>query len=119
MRVRQRQVAELALEVRELERRHVDVAAVERHVAHLHRQDRVVRVDDRADAHERDRRLGVRLQARLPLRELDVVLGRAEDAAATRLICDASMSVAPLTAPRPVTANCDAYVPEKPAFEFQ
>ena len=31
----------------------------------------------------------------------------------------ASMSVAPLTAPRPVTANWLAYVPEKPACEFQ
>ena len=39
--------------------------------------------------------------------------------AATRLISCASLSVAPLTAPRPVTANCDAYVPEKPACEFQ
>src|SRR5438093_13546961 len=29
------------------------------------------------------------------------------------------MSAAPLTAPRPVTANCEAYVPEKPACEFQ
>ena len=37
----------------------------------------------------------------------------------SRLICSASMSVAPFTALRPVTANWLAYVPEKPACEFQ
>ena len=31
----------------------------------------------------------------------------------------ARSSVAPFTAPRPVTANWLAYVPEKPACEFQ
>ena len=40
-------------------------------------------------------------------------------AAASCFISTASFSVAPLTAPRPVTANCDAYVPENPAVEFQ
>jgi hypothetical protein len=38
---------------------------------------------------------------------------------ASFFISPASMSVAPLTAPSPVTANCEAYVPEKPACEFQ
>ena len=37
----------------------------------------------------------------------------------SRLISSASMSVAPLTAESPVTANWLAYVPEKPACEFQ
>ncbi len=35
------------------------------------------------------------------------------------MISAASMSVAPFTAERPVTANWEAYVPEKPACEFQ
>ena len=35
------------------------------------------------------------------------------------LISPASFSDAPFTAPRPVTANWLAYVPEKPACEFQ
>src|SRR5919204_144165 len=39
--------------------------------------------------------------------------------AASFRICAASSSVAPLTAPSPVTANWLAYVPEKPACEFQ
>ncbi len=38
---------------------------------------------------------------------------------ASSFISAASMSAAPLAAPRPVTANWLAYVPEKPAFEFQ
>ena len=40
-------------------------------------------------------------------------------AAASCFISPASLSAAPFTAPRPVTANCDAYVPENPAVEFQ
>ena len=40
-------------------------------------------------------------------------------AAAMRRISIESLSVAPLTAMRPVTANWLAYVPEKPACEFQ
>ena len=40
-------------------------------------------------------------------------------APASFLISAASMSVAPLTALSPVTANWLAYVPEKPACEFQ
>src|SRR6266545_3050412 len=39
--------------------------------------------------------------------------------AARRLTWSASISVAPMTAPRPVTANWLAYVPEKPAWVFQ
>ena len=56
-----------------------------------------------------------------PLGELDVLRRYAAEARRRRrcLISCASLSVAPLTAPRPVTANCDAYVPEKPACEFQ
>ncbi len=57
--VGQREVAVLALEVRELERRHVDVALVERDLARLLGEDGVVRVHDRADREERQRRLRV------------------------------------------------------------
>ena len=39
--------------------------------------------------------------------------------AASCFISPASFSAAPLTAPSPVTANWLAYVPEKPACEFQ
>ena len=39
--------------------------------------------------------------------------------AASFFISAASSSEAPFTAPSPVTANWDAYVPEKPACEFQ
>src|SRR5262249_59155914 len=56
-RVRQRQVAELPLLVGQLERRHVDVAAVGRDVAQLGRDGGDVRVDDRAAGHERQRGL--------------------------------------------------------------
>ena len=38
---------------------------------------------------------------------------------ASLLISSRSISVAPLTAESPVTANWLAYVPEKPACEFQ
>ena len=40
-------------------------------------------------------------------------------APASFLISAASISVAPFTAERPVTANWLAYVPENPACEFQ
>ena len=38
---------------------------------------------------------------------------------ASSFISPASRSAAPFTAPSPVTANWLAYVPEKPACEFQ
>jgi hypothetical protein len=78
-RVGQRQVAVLPLLVRHLERRHVDVAAVEGHVTRFFREDRVVRVDDRADPHERDRRLRVLAQLGEAALELNLVLGHAAE----------------------------------------
>src|SRR5207244_3302946 len=70
---------ELPLDVGHLERRPVDVPAVERDVEIL-RKPRVVRVDDRAARHERQRRLGVVLDADAPLGELERLDGNsAED----------------------------------------
>ena len=77
-RVGERQVAELALEVGLLERRPVDVADVQRDVE-LGRKAGVVRVEDRAEGHERQRGFGIALDPRLALRELDVVRRAAED----------------------------------------
>ena len=82
-RVGEREVPVLALLVRQLVRRDVDVAAVERDVARLERQHGVVRVDDRAAGHERQRRLGVVLALHEAALEHDVVGRlRAEDARA-------------------------------------
>jgi hypothetical protein len=78
-RVRQRQVAVLALLVGQLERRHVHVPAVEGDVACLGREHRVVGVHDRTARHERKGRLGVVLEAGRLLLEDDVVRRRAED----------------------------------------
>ena len=77
-RVGERQVAELPLDVRHLERRPVDVAAVERDVEILG-QARVVRVDDRAARHERQRRLRVVLDPHRAVRELERLAGHAAE----------------------------------------
>ena len=69
-RVREREVAELPLDVRHLERRPVDVAAVERDVEIL-RQPGVVRVDDRAAGHEREERVGALLDPDAAVGELE------------------------------------------------
>ena len=83
-------------------------------------RDGVVRVDDRADRHERQRRLGVVAQLREAALEHDVVrLAAPSTAAASRRMSARARPAAPFTAPRPVTANWLAYVPEKPACEFQ
>ena len=73
-RVRQREVAELALEVGHVEVRSIDVAAVERR--RVLGEARVVRVDDRAERHERERGIGVCADPSEPAGQLDVV-GRA------------------------------------------
>ena len=111
---------DLLLLVGHLEGRPVDVAAVQRRVE-VGRQERVVRVDDRAERHERQRRLGrVVLDPREAVGELD--LSRLAALEHRRRELDhlgGSISAAPLTAPSPVTANWLAYVPEKPACEFK
>ena len=76
-RIRERQVAVLPFEVGLLERRPVDVPAVERDVQVL-RKAGVVRVQDRAERHERQGRLRVPLHPGHALGELDVVRGAAE-----------------------------------------
>ena len=81
--VGQRQLAGLGLVVGYLERRPVDVTAVERDgVGELARQLGDVREDGCRDADERDRRLGVCGEAHEPVGELDVGLLAAEHARA-------------------------------------
>jgi len=118
-RVGQGEVAELPLDVGHLERGPVDVAAVERDVEVI-RQAGVVRVDDRAASHEREERVTALLDPDAAVGELEALRRHAaEDGSRELLDLGASISVAPLTAPSPVTANWLAYVPEKPACEFQ
>ena len=84
-RVRQRQVAVLALDVGQLERRHVDETRVQRQLAALVGEDGVVRVHDRPERHERERSLGVVAQLREAALEHDVFGAvRAEDAGRQR-----------------------------------
>ena len=84
-RVREREVAELLLDVRHLERRPVDVAAVERDVEIL-RQPGVVRVDDRAARHEREERVGALLDPDAAVRELERLRRHAAEDGARELL---------------------------------
>ena len=77
-RVGKGEVAELALEIGLLELGPVDVPNVQRDVQ-VRRQSGVVRVQDRAEGHERQRGLWVPFDPRLALDELDVVRRTAED----------------------------------------
>ena len=106
-RVGERQLPRLLLRVDHAEVRPVDEAVVQGRVE-VGRQEGVVRVHDRAERHERQRRLGrAVLDPREAVRELDLLLGSHCSTAAAS--CDhlgaQQRRHAPLTAPRPVTAN--------------
>ena len=82
-RVRQRQLPELALLVRDVERRPVDEARV--HRRRVDREPRVVRVRDRAERHERQRRLRVVRDPREAVGQLDRLDRALEDHRRERL----------------------------------